>query len=303
MARRCYVQVLSEQESGALIWLALTSAMSARECDPDAKIMLVLDRPTREAWTPAIRETVDATFSSVVEVETPHAPGARASRHLKTSLRSLLDGDFLFVDIDTLMIEPPIKMFDGHHDIGACFDRNWEKWSPHRPTWVNEHYENLGWTLSDRGYFNTGVLFMRDNAKARAFGAAWHLRWQLFVARVGKHQDQPAFNSLVAQPDLKIRAYPLRYNAMVDAVPFFCWRAVIVHYFLQGGRRLNPADSVLWQLARTWRETGRFDRERLKTARDKRDPWVHPTQSLQIELAAGEFRNAAGILWKRMLSR
>jgi hypothetical protein len=95
----------------------------------------------------------------------------------------------------------------------------------------------------------------------------------------------------------------VRYNAMVDAVPFFCWRALVVHYFLHGGRRLSANDSALWTLAQRWQATGVFDEELYAQCRRRRDPWVHPTRSIQIELATGRPWQALGLMWQRIAPR
>lgn len=303
MAARQYASVVSEEKPEGLIWLALASAMSVRVCDPEGAFVLLVDRATRAQWAEAVRRRVDDTFSQVLDPAVALPAGARASRHLKTSLRSVVAGDVLFLDADTLMLETPQAMFAGDHDLGAVPDRNWQQWRPGRPEWVQSHYRRLGWSFSDRGYFNSGVLFLRDSPAAHQFGSDWHRRWQEFGAASGQHQDQPALNSLIGTPELKVKSFPLRYNAMVDAIPYFCWRAKIVHYFLHGARRLNPADSLLWRLAETWRQQGAFDRDLYLAHRARRDPWVHPTRSIQIELAAGNLAAAAQLALQRVLGK
>jgi hypothetical protein len=303
MARRQYAFVVSEEAPGKLAWLALSSAMSVRICDGDADIVLVADAATRSRWPPALARQLEAVFSHVLAPAVSPPPGPVASRHLKTSLRQLLAGDLLFLDVDTLMFDVPLALFAGDHDVGAVPDRNWQQWRPHRPEWVGPHYRELGWSFSTRGYFNSGVLFLRDSAAARELGAGWHRRWTEFFAATAKHQDQPSFNSLLDAPGLKVRSFPLRYNAMVDAIPYFCWRAKIVHYFLHGARRLSAADSLLAHLADTWQQQGEFDRGLYLAHRSRRDPWIHPTQSIQIELAAGNVGAAALLALHRALGR
>jgi hypothetical protein len=302
MNERQYVYVLSEAE-GSLVWLALSSAMTVRRCDPSSRLILITDEGTAASLPGVTAALLADVFDRRIDVPCPHPPGAVASRYLKTSIRQLVDGDLVFLDVDTLMFRAPLALFAGDHDVGACHDRNWEQWRPHRPEWVKPHYDMMGWSFSDRGYFNTGVLFLRDRAVVRRLGVEWHDRWASFLRTTGHHQDQPAFNSLIGDPSLQFRAFPLRYNAMVDAVPFFCWRALVVHYFLHGGRRLSPEDSVLWTLAHRWRSTGAFDESLYDECRRRRDPWVHPTRSIQIELATGRPGTALGLMWQRLVAR
>jgi len=297
---RLYVQVLSEVTPEQFIWIALSSAMSARVCDPDAHTVLLIDAVSLRCLPQPARQATEATFSKVIAVEVPYQPGALASRHLKTSMRSLVSGDFLFLDIDTLMFATPLEMFSGDHDLGAAHDRNHKMLRPHKPSWVVAHYQALGWDFAKIGYFNTGVLFMRDNARTREYSTQWHERWNHFLKSTGKHQDQPSFNSLISSGPARLKPFSLRYNAMVNALPFFCWKAHIVHYFLLGGRRLNPADSLLSSLANEWRESGSFNLGLFEAHRRQRDPWMHPTNSIQIELACGHFQNAVKLVISRL---
>lgn len=241
---RQYVQVLSEPAGGKWAWIAACSAMSIRLSDPGARVVLLIDTRSHQLLDDDARRAVETAYTEIVALDTPHEPGAVVSRHLKTVMRRVVRGDMLYLDIDTMLWRPPLEMFAGNHDLAGVKDRNYQCMHPHYPEWVKPYYEQFGWSFSEHGYFNGGVLFMRDSERARAFGELWHERWNRFRSVTGKLLDQPSLNSSIGMDGLDVRAFPISYNAMVDVNPRWCRGAFVIHYYFGHScrlARLRPA--------------------------------------------------------------
>lgn len=300
---RQYVQVLSEPAGGKWAWIAACSAMSIRLSDPGARVVLLIDTRSHQLLDDDARRAVETAYTEIVALDTPHEPGAVVSRHLKTVMRRVVRGDMLYLDIDTMLWRPPLEMFAGNHDLAGVKDRNYQCMHPHYPEWVKPYYEQFGWSFSEHGYFNGGVLFMRDSERARAFGELWHERWNRFRSVTGKLLYQPSLNSSIGMDGLDVRAFPISYNAMVDVNPRWCRGAFVIHYYFGHSCRLARDYALLAVLADDWQRTGAFDHGRMARALRGKTAWVHPTPSIQAELAAGRYVTAALLLGRRLLKR
>jgi len=97
-----YVYVLSSDESDFYYEQALLSATSLKARIQDGYVVLVVDEVTAKTFADKRRKLPDmASEVKVVTVDKKFNKKAR-SRFLKTSLRSHIAGDFLFIDCDTV---------------------------------------------------------------------------------------------------------------------------------------------------------------------------------------------------------
>ena len=86
------------------------------------------------------------------------------SRLLKTNLRNIVEGDFLFIDTDTVIVGSLSDIDDCEYNIACVPDK-------HVPISQHSHRANidngariLGWHVDDDlKYYNSGVVFVRDN--------------------------------------------------------------------------------------------------------------------------------------------
>src|SRR5579864_9674913 len=163
--RVCYVLVCNGWDRHAkMLWL---SAQSLRRHEPHAHITIATD--------PRTRSTLDARLSSVaddvVEIESECADPRLRAFHLKTLLRQRLDGDFLYLDTDTLVVNPLADVLQIDAEVAAATDFNNEhEWFQPQ---LEGPYRRLGWPYPHPYYFNSGVHFIRDTPATRAFSKEW----------------------------------------------------------------------------------------------------------------------------------
>src|SRR5690242_498527 len=94
----CYVQASTEDDLYAA--MACISATFVRRLYPDAHIHLVCDEVTAPALRDRRAKVLDLA-SEVTVVDTGMPGLIKRSRFVKTSLRQVVRGDFIFLDVDT----------------------------------------------------------------------------------------------------------------------------------------------------------------------------------------------------------
>ena len=101
---------------------ALISAFSARYHNPDAHIALIVDRPTNELLVGRRAELLNYLTERII-VDVPEKYNTvQASRWLKTNVRNLIDGDFLFIDCDTIVVSSLEEVDDFSCQMCATMD-------------------------------------------------------------------------------------------------------------------------------------------------------------------------------------
>src|SRR5947208_3550466 len=109
MLQVCYVVVSSGWDHHSQ--MAWVSAQSVRHQQPDARIVMVVEG-TAEGAEQTMRERFASVADSVmVKHSNIKAPVAKSRFH-KIVLRNYIDGDFLYLDSDTLAVAPFEDAFD-----------------------------------------------------------------------------------------------------------------------------------------------------------------------------------------------
>lgn len=159
------------------------------------------------------------------------------SRFLKTSMRDLLSGDFLFLDTDTVVSEPLATQFD--QELALVLDYNIELQNRSAQSIYNVTSLNreCGYKLDMLfPYFNTGCIWAKDTSMVHGFFHDWHDEWKNCLRR-GLHHDQPALNYINRMKGGVIQELPDVYNVQISASPSpinLIPRAKIIHYFNGG---------------------------------------------------------------------
>ena len=217
---------------------ALVAIYSARLFNPDANIMLVVDQDTAlviEKYLPKIKNYVSNLI--VVNVPTEMSKMHR-SRFLKTKLREVIDGDFLYIDTDTV-ISGSLKEIDFvEANVAAVLDRH---------SVVNEHVylhkiksdiSTVGLTLEDlqNKYFNGGVMFVRDTPIAHDLYKKWHENWEKSRTYT-RGIDQPPLalaNKQCGYPIVELEGI---WNCqLADNFLNYLADAKVLHYFASNSR-------------------------------------------------------------------
>ena len=241
----CYVLATD----GASIYADLTthSMRVLRRTCATARIVLLTDRLTHRRAESAIHPCVELADAMVI-AECPYDDVTARSRFVKTSMRSLLSGPFMFLDADAFALERLDEGFQTAACLAAVPDRNRVNPNPHFPEFARRIYEAEGWRWPVERYFNSGVMFWQDNDEARLLGDAWHRCWQDLYERTGQHTDQPSLNRVIEERCFSVSVLPPTYNAMVAASPWFGLRAKVLHVF--AGKLAEQSGAILGVLKR-----------------------------------------------------
>jgi hypothetical protein len=207
---------------------AQISVESIRISNPSLRVVVVADalsgRALKNSCHPILNE-----IDELVICDTPEGNNEYRSRHIKTRLRNIIEGPFLFIDSDTLVRGDLSPIFSLDTDIAAAANGSRDEFSE-QLFWIDARIiASMKWPLSKRTYLNSGVLFYNDTANAKRFASLWHQKWLEAAAEQG-NRDQPAMHAalLDAQPRLSI--LPHRFNAAFKVTPRVAEDAIIWHY-------------------------------------------------------------------------
>lgn len=175
------IYVVSSDETDIYLEQTLLSVFSLRKHNPNAYVELIVDQDTAATIT-GKREEILKYIDNKVVVNVPKEYNKKeTSRFLKTNVREYVDGDYLFVDSDTIITDKldEIDLFDG--DIGAVINNHVpiSQYSNNYASLIRRIAKQEGWEISDDvQYFNSGVLYVKDTEKARHFCSDWHQKWK-----------------------------------------------------------------------------------------------------------------------------
>lgn len=187
------------------------AVQSVRYFMPSASITIMVDRKSVGHLQASELQYFESQ-STIYVIDTPDGNPTSRNRWMKTSLRMLLDGDFLYLDSD-VVIRGDISRFwleDG--DFIGILERD----DPATQFGVVDRskYLSLGWELPAHGSVNGGVLFWRDTVSAHKLAQRYHQRWIQTANVLGRSIDQPALNKAIADSDIQLGLLPAIFNSI-----------------------------------------------------------------------------------------
>lgn len=225
------VYVLTCAPEATYIEQALISIWSARYHNPDAHIVLLVDDKTNELLVGKRAEVLEYVTEKVV-VRIPNEFNLmQASRWLKTSVRNIIDGDFLFVDCDTVITQSLEDIDNFECEIGAVLDthRPMSKLRPQEQRNIMLFAEKCGWDFNGLEYYrSSGVLFVRDTRATHEFYSLWHKNY-LHSSKCDVNIDQISFERTSQELPL-IRHIDDTWNTIMFIRPRFIEQAKIIHF-------------------------------------------------------------------------
>lgn len=211
------------------LWASL---FSLRLYHSEATVKVLTDAPTARRIDE--RRQLKEMITEVVIVDIPesYSPKER-SRQIKTTVRNIIDGAYLFIDTDTVICKPLDGIDSIACDIAAVPDG-------HLP--LAEHtfnatvYSNLKQIfetdIHDSQYwFNSGVMYVADNERTRQFYKRWNENWTYSCFEKGNSQDQPALVKTDKEFGYIIERLPDIYNCQLALSLKYYADAAIVHFW------------------------------------------------------------------------
>ena len=209
------------------------SVYSLRQFHPNDRVVVMTDAPTGERIKR--RPSLDCLISEVMVIPMPEGYNNDCrAREIKTNIRNLIDGDFLFIDTDTVICQPldevdnlPVKnlaMVPEFHDSFKkhfCYE------------FVYQDVIRIFCTdCSDSQYwFNSGCMFVRDNETTRKFFADWKKNWTYSAFEKNENSDQRALLKTDHDYGYIIETLPGVYNCQVAVSIQYFFDAKIVHFW------------------------------------------------------------------------
>ncbi len=209
------------------LWVSLHSL---RLFHPEVKVMVLVDEPTK-VYMERFPKLCDM-ITEIVVVPVPEQYNAKQrSREIKTTVRNVIDGAYLFIDTDTVICKPLDAIDNLTYDIAAVPDGHLPlselMFSP------TESIKNIfGVDISDSEYwFNSGVMYVVDNEKTRAFYRSWNKNWTFSCFQKDQSQDQPALSVTNKEFGNLVSKLDDIYNAQVAMSLKYFADAAIVHWW------------------------------------------------------------------------
>lgn len=219
--------------------ITLLSMSFLREVHQDARILLLTDPETAIALHEASHPILSKA-DRLIESEAPHDSSPMRSWFLKSRMRQLIDGDFIFLDADTMVRQPLDELFTIEAPI-AMAENHSLRFPENFPDMERVVYERNGWPIPSNGhYLNSGVIFWRDDPQARRLGEIWAQCWDGSAA-CGYGYDQPSLNRAIETSKVAVHVLSDRFNAQIRANPYAGVDAAVWHFY-QTDRRWFPED-------------------------------------------------------------
>jgi hypothetical protein len=198
------------------------------------EIIVLVDLDTFESFDEDRKEIFELAQVKKIEVSDKYSQKEK-SRYLKTTMRRYIDGDFLFIDCDTVICDDFSK-FDCDYPMAMVLDRNC-KLSDRRDGGVEikRMAQNCGFDLSDCDkYFNSGVVWVKDTKETRIFFDEWHKYWKETL-KIGMCVDQLSLNHVISniKKDV-VGELDGIWNCQISLNPAgtqYIANAHIIHYF------------------------------------------------------------------------
>ena len=229
------VYVLSCNDSGYYPEQCLMSLHTLKKHNPDIPAFVVIDSMTNNCLKGKRLDAL-ASYAEILSFDTPSEYNTERlrSRYLKTSVRNLISGDFVFLDCDTIVCRPFSLRDFNDVIIGMVADLN-------APLLLSDENtirkcQNAGFPdFSGLPYFNSGFFFVKDSPTAYRLFEFWHQLWRNSVQN-GCSFDQPALCEANRQLGFPIKEVSGTWNCQIRFKESrrFLHNASVLHYFAAG---------------------------------------------------------------------
>lgn len=166
----------------------LISLYSLRKHNPDASITVVCDELTNELILKR-RKSFAEFNAETIQVDMPPAWDKKVkSRYIKTHLREIVSGDYLFIDVDTIICAPLDCVDEFDCAVGAVYDSHVPRSIPKHPQydsekWIWREAEKARLNIEGHLHFNSGVFYVKDTPIAYKL----YERWAVIHEKCKKH--------------------------------------------------------------------------------------------------------------------
>lgn len=229
--RTVIVYIVVSDEHDIYLEQTCLSMHSLRLYNPGAKIIAVMDKCTEVTLYGNRKMILDYISEKIIVNPEGKFSKMQISRFIKTNLRKYVSGDYLFVDSDTIITSSldeidlcPYKLAavkDGHCSLKEhqCYRK------------ISKELNSVDCVLEDDIYYNSGVLYVKDDEENYRFYESWHINW-LCSGMKGIWIDQPSLAKTNAEFGCYIKELGSIWNCQIirNGLPYLI-EAKIIHYF------------------------------------------------------------------------
>ena len=227
------VYVLTCAEEATYIEQALMSVWSARSHNEDAYIVLLVDDKTNELLVDKRSEILQYIREKIViEFADSSLSMMYRSRYIKTQVRELVDGNFLFIDSDTIINNTLVEIDNISFDVAAVPESNLpiERFHPMLYQPMCENANKIGWKYEgEEYYFSSGVIYVKDTPDTHRLFKLWHKYWKEGLEK-GISIDQPSLARANIECGHIIQKIDNKWNCIMFTYPRKAQSAYILHY-------------------------------------------------------------------------
>ena len=295
-----YLYVLTSNKYDYYLEQAFLSMSSLRMQMPDAFISLLVDNITEQTLV-GKRKNILSLVNEFKSLEINDKFGQKArSRWLKTSMRQNIEGDFLYIDGDTIIADDLSSLNNIDVDIGAILDSHIylaekDKYLPDHSKSIKILCPKLGITPTYdlNVYFNGGILFCRDNETGHNLFREWHRLW-LCCFELGELLDQPSLNISNFILGNVVKELDGIWNCQIldDGALRYLHAAKIIHYMSSrpGEKAFIPAND---EFIHSIKETGIVDENIREAIKKSKSLFLPNTRLLVLDKSSHMFYHSA----------
>lgn len=194
-----FVYVVVSNKNDYYIEYCAVSIYSLKKYNKEAEVLVICDSTTYDYIRAERKILVDITDEFISVPINKDYTSLQKSRFLKTSVRNLINDDFIFIDTDTIITGDLKDLMSFDKDIGAVKTQDSNSWNKKNQHFHFKRYniqrdlpEDFNYGIDH--YFNSGVIVCRNTEKARKFYETWHKFWIESTEKYSFHKDQCDFN-------------------------------------------------------------------------------------------------------------
>lgn len=209
------------------LWVSL---YSLRIFHPEVTVKVLVDEPT-EKYMKRFPKLCDM-ITEIIVVPVPENYNAKQrSREIKTTVRNVIDGAYLFIDTDTVVCKKLDAIDELTCDLAAVPDGH-VPLKEYMYPFGAKMQTNFGLNISDAEFwYNSGVMYVSDTQLAHEFYQRWHENWTHSCFDCNDSQDQPALLATNKEMGYIMDELPDIYNAQVAMSLKYFADAAIVHWW------------------------------------------------------------------------
>ena len=233
-----FVYVLISTPNDYLGEKTIISLFSLRRYHNNDYVEIYTDKNTVES----IPETIQRLEALSAEIKIESIPSElsqfQRSRFLKTSLRQRVKGDFVYLDLDTVITGDLTELESIECDMALalqhdCLDNNHEASRNRLKRYNASRKVKKDETYGIDEFFNSGVILYRDTPTCRKICEAWHSSWLESSTKFGWNPDQTDLDRINASFN-RISILDGKYNCQLVGFRYAMTHlsdCKVIHYF------------------------------------------------------------------------